>query len=254
VSLDASSTAPVRADTKPAATTTARAADLFKASVEAYRGGDFERTVALLNEAYTLDPQPVILYNLGRAYEGLGNGEAAIDAYDRYLKADPKATDRASIEQRVATLQRQRDEKKNLESQRDQERLRAQVAAEEQRRAEARAKQRTQEAPRSRSVAPYIVAGLGAAGLVAGAAFGLVANSKHDNAASERVQQTAIDQQDSAKSLATISTISFIAGGVLLAGGVTWWLLDTPPKKTQGSAPTTRVGVSPSFVSLVRSF
>ncbi|MDB5216850.1 MAG: hypothetical protein JWO86_4777 [Myxococcaceae bacterium] len=265
LAVDAACATRAHADAKPA-TAQARAADLFKSSVEAYRQGDFKRTVTLLTDAYALDPQPVILYNLGRAYEGLGDGDAAIDAYDRYLKADPKAPDRASIEQRVATLQRQRDEKKNLETQRDQEKKRAEVAAEEQRRAEERAKQRPEEPPRSRSVAPYIVAGVGAAGLIAGGVFGLVASSKHDAAASQHVQQTAIDEQDSAKSFATISTISFIAGGALLAGGVIWWLLDTPPQKTEknthektqekalSSGGATRIGLSPSFVTLTRTF
>ena len=229
---------------KPAATAQNRAAELFKASLEAYRQGDFKQTVALLNEAYALDPQPVIPYNLGRAYEGLGDVDAAIDAYERYLKADPKAPDRLSIEQRIVTLQRQRDEEKR----------RAEAAAVEQRRAEERAKQPHDEPPRSRSIGPYIVAGVGAAGLVAGGVFGLVATSKHSAATSEHVQTTAIDEQDQAKSMATVSTISFIAGGALLAAGVTWWFLDTPPKKTQGSRGTTRIGVAPSFVTIARTF
>ena len=252
--VDAVSASSACAQSKPPATAQARAADLFKASGEAYRQGNFKQTVALLNEAYALDPQAVILYNLGRAYEGLGDGDAAIDAYHRYLEADPKAPDRASLEQRVATLERQRDEKKALEKQRDEERKRAETAAEERRRAEERANQRHDEPPRSRSVVPYIVAGVGAAGLVAGGAFGLAASSKHDAAASEHVQTTAIDEQDQAKSLATISTISFIAGGALLAAGVTWWLIDTPPKKTQGSGGTTRIGVLPSYVTIARTF
>lgn len=251
---------PVRALPASSASAQAHAGELFKTSAEAYRQGDFKRTVDLLNEAFTLDPQPVILYNLGRAYEGLGDLDLAIDAYTRYLAADPKASDRKSLEQRVATLQRQRDEKKGLEKQRDDERQRAELAAEEQKRAEQRAAQprtRTPTSTRTRSVGPYIVGGVGLAGLAAGGIVGLMANAKHDAATTERVQQTAIEQQDQAKSLATISTVSFVVGGVLAAAGVVWWVLDTPPSRgpsTGALAPKGRVGLSPMFITFERSF
>ena len=240
---------------KPSESARATAAELFKASAETYRQGDFKGTVTLLSQAYALDPQPVVLYNLGRAHEGLGDLDAAIDAYDRYLKADPKAPDRASIEQRVATLQRQRDERRALEKQRDDEREQAKAAAEEQRRALERAKQRPEVAPRSRSVGPYVVAGLGAAGLIAGGVLGVAASSKHASASSEHVQQTAIDQQDQARTLATVSTISFIAGGVLLLSGVTWWVLDAPSTKPRGTASwPSRFGVVARLLTFEQTF
>jgi tetratricopeptide (TPR) repeat protein len=249
--------APARADgPTPAART--RAAELFKNGAEAYRKGNFQGTVNLLKEAYALDPQPVILYNLGRAYEGLGDGDAAMDAYRRYLEADPKAPDRPSIEQRLATLQRSKDEKAALEKQRDEERRKAEesarVAAEEQRRADEEHRRAQEKQRHKRSLVPYVVAGVGVAGLGAGAVFGLVANGKHDSAASEPVQSKAVDQQDQAKTFATISTVSFVAGGVLLAAGVTWWVLDAPPKEKQASQGTTRIGVAPAYVTLERSF
>ncbi len=157
------------AQTKP---NPAKAAELFKSSAEAYRQGNFKGTVDLLKEAYALDPQPVMLYNLGRAYEGLGDVDAAMDAYKRYLQADPKAPDRPSIEQRIATLQRTKDERSSLEKQRDEERKKAEenarLAAEEQKRAEEERKRAEEERKKKhqRSIGPYIVGGLGAAGLV----------------------------------------------------------------------------------------
>jgi hypothetical protein len=43
---------------------------LFNHSNEAYKKGDFKGAAADLEKAYALEPAPVLLYNLGRAYEG----------------------------------------------------------------------------------------------------------------------------------------------------------------------------------------
>ena len=249
---------PAYAQGKPSAQTPqARGAELFNKGAEAYRRGEFQQAATLLLEAYGLDPQPVLLYNLARAYEGLGNLDAAIDTYTRYLEADPKAPDRGAIEQKVGTLKRQRDERLALEKQRDAERARADEA-------KAKAERDRQAAPapapppeRSPSPFPYVVAGVGVAGLAAGAVFGLMATSKHDDAAAATTaQQSAIDQQNSAKSLATISTISFIAGGALVAAGVAWWVIDrrSSAKPSSGSTQSLRVGLAPGFIMLERGF
>src|SRR5262245_52882867 len=75
----------------------ARASELFSASVAAYRQGDLKRAVELLDEAYRLDPQPVLLYNRARAEEGLGLVDEAIAHYTTYLEQDPNAVDRGAI-------------------------------------------------------------------------------------------------------------------------------------------------------------
>jgi tetratricopeptide (TPR) repeat protein len=253
----AASATPAQAQgkTAPAAAQTpqARAADLFNKGAEAYRRGEFQQAVTLMQEAYSLDPQPVLLYNLARAHEGLGSIDAAIDTFTRYLEADPKAPDRGAIEQRIGTLKRQRDERRALEKQRDAERTRAD---EEKAERERKQGQRPDDA-RQRSVLPYVVAGTGVAGLASGVIFGLMANSKHSSATSRSTsQQSAIDQQDTAKSFATVSTVSFIVGGVLVAAGVTWWVIDgkNASKQGTGAAPALRVGLAPGFLMLEQGF
>jgi tetratricopeptide (TPR) repeat protein len=241
--------------TAPAAAQTpqARAADLFNKGAEAYRRGEFQQAVTLMQEAYSLDPQPVLLYNLARAHEGLGSIDAAIDTFTRYLEADPKAPDRGAIEQRIGTLKRQREERRALEKQRDAERTRA-----DEEKAERERKQAEKPAEvRKRSVLPYVVGGVGVAGLASGVVFGLMASSKHSSATSPSTsQQSAIDQQDTAKSFATISTVSFIVGGVLVAAGATWWVIDgkNAGKQGTGAAPALRVGLAPGFLLLEQGF
>lgn len=248
-----------QAQGKPAApaaaqTPQARAAELFAKGADAYKRGDFKQAIALLVEARSLDPQPVLLYNLGRAYEDSGDGDAAIATFTKYLEEDPKAGDRGAIEQRVERLKRQRDERLALEKQRDAEHTRAEAEKADRERQEREAAQ----VRPSRSVGPYIVAGVGVAGVATGVVFGLLSKSKHDDASAlSTTQRDAIDQQDTAKSFATISTVSFIAGGVLIAAGATWWVLDHKASSKQGAGPspgTFRVGVAPGFLILQRGF
>src|SRR5262245_50652019 len=85
----------------------AEALDLFNQSAELYRQGKFDEAARLLERAYEIHPEPVLLYNLGRAYEGLGDNQKAIDAYTRYLKDEPNAKDRGALERRIETLKQQ---------------------------------------------------------------------------------------------------------------------------------------------------
>src|SRR5689334_14972253 len=83
-----------------------RAIALFEESQTAYNAGELERAVALLREAHDLFPEPILLYNLGRALEGLGQMAEAADAYEQYLEQATDVDDRAAIERRVETLRR----------------------------------------------------------------------------------------------------------------------------------------------------
>lgn len=236
----------------PSAADKARAADLFKKSADAYRQGDFKRAIDLLDEAYALDPQPVLTYNRARAAEGLGNVDAAIAGYEKFLADEPKAPDRGAIEQRVATLKRQRDERAALERDRDARRdepvpVPAPTPAPEPH-TSAPPPEQPPPPPRTHTPLPYVVAGVGAVGLVTGAIMGSLALSKKDDAVAEPVQQKSMDLKDSADGLATTSTVFFIVGGVLVAAGVAWWIVDHAPSKGTGAlAPrlsATGLGVS----------
>ena len=228
-----------RADTTVSAKDQKKAADLFKKAGESYRKGEFQTTVDLLTQAYAFDPQPVLLYNLARAHEGLGNTDQAIEAYEKFLAQDPKTSDRGSIEQRLTTLRRQREER---------------IAAQKAREADQTKTNNPpppppprHEEPKpepQRSVLPYVVAGTGVALIGVGAVTGIMAKSGESDASSAPNQQRAIEERDSAESLAGISTITFIAGGALLVIGAGWFLLDTPSKTTARSSPNVAVGPS----------
>lgn len=215
-----------------------RAADLFEKSAEAYRRGDFKQAIELLDEAYAIDPQPVLVYNRARAAEGLGNMDDAIAGYEKFLAEDPNAVDRGAIEQRLATLRRQRDERAALEK--------ARLEKHESQPAEAPPQTTVivRPQPARPSLLPLIMAGAGVVGLGLGGALGGLAVSKRDDAAQEPVQRTSMDLKSSADGLATASTVSFVAGAVLLVGGVVWWLVDhrsSSASKTSGLGSILRV-------------
>ena len=111
--------------------------------------------------------------------------------------------------------------------------------------------------PRPRKPSPlrlvgFVAAGVGVAGLAVGTVFGLMSSSKlsapNCDPSTKLCDPGVIDD---AKSAATISTISFVAGGVLVAGGLTLALV--APKGTSSArvnmAPT--VGLNSGGLSLL---
>lgn len=223
----------------------ARAAELVNGATTAYRNGELQRATALLLQAYELDPQPVLLFNLARAYEGLGDVDAALAALEHYLQADPRAPDRGAIEQRIGTLKRQREERIALEKQRDEERRRA----EEERAKRAKA---TASNVRERSVVPYVLVGAGVAGLATGTVFRVLSGDRHDSAARLSTSQvSAVREQDTAESYATVATIAFVSGGVLAAAGITWWVVERrAPASTTRASTAVGVGLAPGMLTL----
>ncbi len=182
----------------------ARALELFQLSELAYREGQFQQAIQLLQRAHSIHPEPVLLFNLSRAYQGLGDIEGELDALTRYVGADPKAPDRKAIEERIQVL-------KHLVH----NRARPTTASSSQNDSDA--------APQPRNmVVPWAMTGVGIAALGTGTILGLLSHSRHQSAVEQPVQVKAQAQQDQAQSFATASTIAFVTGGVLTAAGITW--------------------------------
>jgi PEGA domain len=99
----------------------------------------------------------------------------------------------------------------------------------------------------------YVTLGVGAAGVAAGSAFGLLAlGEKNDLDALCKngvCQPSAQSILDSANRWATLSTASWVVGGLALAGGA--YLYFAPPGER---APTTALRVTPATVSFEGSF
>jgi hypothetical protein len=93
----------------------------------------------------------------------------------------------------------------------------------------------------AQKIAGVTIGAAGVVGLAVGAAFGLSAKSKNDEAlqstncrTSTLCDQTGLSLTSDAKSSATASTIAFVAGGVAVAAGAVLWL--TAPRGSTGSS------------------
>jgi hypothetical protein len=91
----------------------------------------------------------------------------------------------------------------------------------------------------------FVTGGLGVGGLVVGSIFGVVAGNDLGAPHCDAQKTCEPGAIGNAKSAATVSTIGFVAGGVLLAGGVTMILLAPSSKQSNGAASTARVMATP---------
>jgi tetratricopeptide (TPR) repeat protein len=93
--------APVRAEGRYE-----RARSRFAAAMNAFHAHRYEEAAQLFRESYSLAPLPELLVDLARCEEELGQPQAALDDYERYLAAAPEGqTDlQRDVAGRVRTL------------------------------------------------------------------------------------------------------------------------------------------------------
>jgi hypothetical protein len=180
-----------------------RARELAERGRQLFESGQAERALPLAQEAYELDPDPVLLYNIARGYEQLGDLARAIESYRRFLVASPNVPARAAIEQRVATLGGLIEEREALER---------------------RLKKQLQEPPSAQGRWVGLgggALGIGAVGLITGAALWALAANRHADALSPAASGVeTFAAQGQGQSFATAGNVVFAAGAVVAAAGV----------------------------------
>ena len=90
---------------EPEAVAKARARLLFEKGVTAYREGRFYDAVDIFLETNRLYPDPKLSFNVGKAFEGLGNQPGALRYYREYLRRLPEAPDAHEVESHVHQLE-----------------------------------------------------------------------------------------------------------------------------------------------------
>ncbi|MCB9549797.1 MAG: tetratricopeptide repeat protein [Myxococcales bacterium] len=81
-----------------------QAQQIFSRGEQAFANKQYADALKAFEEAYLLDPVPVLLYNIGRAHEELRQFDEAGRFFQRYLDRVPDASDRKQVEQRLALL------------------------------------------------------------------------------------------------------------------------------------------------------
>jgi tetratricopeptide (TPR) repeat protein len=78
------------ADASAQGRSSARFRRLVQQAAEAYNRNEPDVAINLLEQAYTVNPNPLLLYNIGRAHELAGRLERAMEYYDRFLAEHPE--------------------------------------------------------------------------------------------------------------------------------------------------------------------
>jgi len=92
---------------RPSKAVVAEAQRRFTRGNTLYRQGNYAEALLAYRAALDLYEEPAILYNLAQTYEKLRDPGHAAQMFERYLKARPKARDRASVLERIGRLKQE---------------------------------------------------------------------------------------------------------------------------------------------------
>jgi hypothetical protein len=65
---------------------------------------EYEQAMTEFERGYEYKPMPLFLYNIGQVARMSGQREKALDYFQRYLEAEPKAPERPAVEKHIAGL------------------------------------------------------------------------------------------------------------------------------------------------------
>jgi tetratricopeptide (TPR) repeat protein len=83
----------------------AQAVALARQSITDFNVGDFGAALAEATQAYKLEPNPGLLYNLAQAHRALKHWERAEFFYRGYLRGKPNARNRAEVERLITEME-----------------------------------------------------------------------------------------------------------------------------------------------------
>lgn len=79
---------------------------VYEQAVLAYSERRYKDAILLFQQADALRPNPAFSFNIGIAYEDMGDSAMALHNYRTYLRQLPKAPDRDEVDQRIRRLER----------------------------------------------------------------------------------------------------------------------------------------------------
>jgi hypothetical protein len=234
----------------PAPATPSSVAQLNEEGAALYAARDYRRAIEKFIQAYAVDSDPNLLFNIARCYEELGETDAAIEKYETFLKtpgADTRGRQRAR-----ESLTALRDAKNGPRGGADVPLEPSKSAAPAQPVAASVADGPSDE--EASSAWPWVVLGGSAAFGVIGTAFYLMGASDHSkvtdargygdpNAVSELTRRKADDLVSSGDSKKLVGGISFGLAGALAATYVVL-LVSADDESSPERAPGPALGFS----------
>lgn len=77
----------------------------YEQAVRAYNERRYKDAVDLFERANELSPNPAFSFNVGMAYEDMGDAARALAYYRKYVRQAPNASDRAEVDMRIQRLE-----------------------------------------------------------------------------------------------------------------------------------------------------
>ncbi len=206
-----------------------RARELFATGRDLYDDGRYEEAITVWTEAYDLSDKPLLLLNLGNAYERAGQFQPALDALEGYLP-HAEAVEVDELEARIGSLRTRAEvERKEREALEAEKRAKEAELEAERRRAEDLERQMAEASQkRPAPILPAVVTGAGVGLLATGTVSGIRAASARSTLNDPAVcgpsgicTSEAADAAKTQRSAALLADVT-LATGVLAtaAGGV----------------------------------
>ena len=89
----------------PSADPAAAARAAYREGADLYKAGKYREAITQFEAADRLKPSPALQFNIGQSWEKLGEPAAALASFARYLRLDPAAPNRESVQRSVKTLE-----------------------------------------------------------------------------------------------------------------------------------------------------
>ena len=71
--------------------------------------GKFDQALEEYQKAYDAKPLPDFLFNIGQCYRNLGDYDAAIFSFKKFLKLEPEADNREQVEEYISDLEKEQE-------------------------------------------------------------------------------------------------------------------------------------------------
>lgn len=216
-----------------------------------YNVGDYAAAITEFEAARRIKPLPALDYNIARCHDRMEHAREAIKAYERYLAAEPNASDEAEIRARIIVLRKRLAESAPAAPIEPAPLLKAPPGA-----ASGRSlSQDRDSSPVSGRSAPrrlgtWVAGGAGAALLAGSLAAGLIAHSRHESLKSNCAPDGACDAAkvseaqgwiDSGKSAGIASDVLLGVGAAAVVAGVALYFIEgrnPPARRAWNVAPT----------------
>ncbi len=238
----------VTSGTRAFADPKAEAKKHLEKAMQDHAAGKFEDALGELTLAYSLDPQPNLLYAIGQVHVKLGHCAEAIDFYQRFLASKPPAGPAGEAQQAIETCQKHA----TLEPLVNEPKTPAKPVEPPPPPPPAPRSLPPPPPPPPPGPSPFYADLVGDALVGAGVIAGIVgiveytgARSDLDSADKQSTYDAHQKLVDDASSKRTLSVIFGAAGGALVVGGVVRYLVHDRTEGSHGVAivPTTRGGV-----------